>query len=181
MTTYEGKRIILFSAGGHRGSIVPPSNTPAAPKKRRATKMHLRKPVDNRCVVTLGFGAYPPDLQAMKPTADHEGVDFAPPHTIEQASFPIMAAADGNVLYTGFNNRGGYFVILSHITPQNLILTYYMHIEQTTAFRGRNVLAGETIATMGNTGITTGKHLHFGIAIVSLTSLKFIDPAPHFI
>lgn len=143
--------------------------------------MRLRRPVDNRCVITLGYGPYPPELQTIKPTAYHEGIDFAPPHEIKQATFPIMAAADGSVLYTGYNNRGGYFIILSHTTPQNLILTYYMHIEQTTAFRGKTVLAGETIAKMGNTGITTGKHLHFGMAILYLSELRFIDPLPHII
>jgi murein DD-endopeptidase MepM/ murein hydrolase activator NlpD len=100
---------------------------------------------------------------------------------MEKDTIMITAAADGIVLHTGFNTTFGNFIILSHETDQNLTLTFYCHLEKILAFRNTNILQGETIAEMGNTGISTSKHLHFMMATLNPSGIRFINPAPHFI
>ena len=143
--------------------------------------LRLHRPVDPQCVKTLGFGPYPQELITLTGRPFHYGIDFAPPDSLKKDTFKIFAAADGTVLHTGFNLKAGFFIILSHISPQNLLLTYYLHLDKIWTFRGANILQGDIIADMGNTGLSTNKHCHFALAILYLESLNFIDPAPHFI
>jgi len=143
--------------------------------------MKLLKPIPPECVVTLPYGPYPPALVARFGRSFHDGIDFALPHSENAYYIPIRAAADGTILHTGFNPHAGYFVVISHITPQNLALTVYLHLASQTVFRNSVVLAGDIIGHMGNTGDSTDIHLHFGAAIVTLSELRFFDPAQHFI
>jgi len=142
--------------------------------------MHLFHPASHECIVTLGFGPYPKDLIRRFNMRFHFGIDFAPPSNIATKSFFVRAAADGNVLHTGFNTQAGNFVILSHVTPQNLMLSFYFHLEKILTHRGCSVLQNDIIGLMGSTGYSTGKHLHFGLAKLHLSKLEFINPAPYF-
>lgn len=161
-----------------------PSWSPGGPDlyfSKEVTNMRLRQPVSSECVLTLGFGPYPPSLNSIVTTPDHLGLDFAPPKDISNRPYSILASADGIILNTGFNSQAGNFIIISHISPQNLLLSFYHHLERNTTFRGAIVNQGESIAIMGNTGTSTSKHLHFALAILYLQSLHFIDPTHHFI
>lgn len=142
--------------------------------------MLLRRPVELMCLITLHFGPYPPALVPLVHTSFHNAIDFAPPQALKNKTINILAAADGTILNTGFNSAYGNFIIISHITPQNLMLTFYCHLEKIKLFRGSNVLRREKIATMGTTGISTGKHLHFMLATLGPSGINFIDPEPHF-
>lgn len=85
----------------------------------------------------------------------HSGVDFAAP----QGS-PVQAAWDGRVVFNG--ERGGYgrMVVLEH---EGGWRTYYAHNNENTVKVGDQVHAGQTIATVGSSGRSTGPHLHFEI------------------
>ncbi len=85
----------------------------------------------------------------------HTGVDFAC-----SVGTPIKAAADGQVLFAG--NRGGYgiAVILRHRAGYT---TLYGHLSKPLVLTGQFVKAGQTIAKSGNTGRSTGPHLHFEV------------------
>jgi len=143
--------------------------------------MHLVKPTPCDCVKTLKFGTYPLWLQIKYGRIKHLGIDFAPPHSTSDKDIIITAPADGSVLTTGFNPAGGTYLILSHCTHQNTILTLYLHLRYCIKHRGDTVITGDRITVMGSSGKCTAKHLHFGMAILYLTKLKFIDPAPYFI
>ena len=71
-----------------------------------------------------------------------------------------MAAADGVVYETGFNADDGYYVIIQH---ENGELTHYNHCREILVEAGDSVSRGGQIATVGNTGRSTGPHLHFAL------------------
>ncbi|MFD0792262.1 peptidoglycan DD-metalloendopeptidase family protein [Mucilaginibacter litoreus] len=97
----------------------------------------------------------------------HEGIDiFAPKRT------PAIAAANGTVTGVTTNNLGGNVVFMR---PQNEDYTlYYAHLDVQTVQPGQNVITGDTLGLVGNTGNarTTPSHLHFGI----YTGSGAIDP-----
>lgn len=71
----------------------------------------------------------------------------------------VLAAFDGIVRITGYNRRGyGFYVVLRH---ENGLETVYGHLSKIEVKVGQEVKAGEQIALGGNTGRSTGPHLHF--------------------
>lgn len=86
----------------------------------------------------------------------HGGIDFA-----AQAGTPVYAAADGSVLETGTDSEYGNYIIILH---DNGDMTYYTTCDEILAQEGQNVTRGEQIATVGNTGMSTGPHLHFAVS-----------------
>ncbi len=84
----------------------------------------------------------------------HEGIDIrAQRHT------PIVAAAQGRVVFSGWKRGYGRTLILRH---QNL-KTLYAHCQKLLVKKGQWVLKGQTIATVGQTGRASGPHLHFEV------------------
>lgn len=85
----------------------------------------------------------------------HQGLDIA-----ATTGTPIKAVADGTVTYSGTMGGYGKLIIIDH---GNGIQTYYGHCSKLYAKVGEKVTAGEVIAAVGNTGNSTGSHLHFEI------------------
>jgi len=85
----------------------------------------------------------------------HTGIDLA-----ASPGTRIDAAAAGTVLQTGEGEYLGKFVILSH---KDSYTTLYGHCSQILTTAGKSVKKGQIIAKVGNTGRTTGPHLHFEI------------------
>lgn len=123
--------------------------------------------------VTQWYGNIQPD--GMK----HTGNDYA--YTDGTNTFPeVFAAADGVVLYAGdsrnlgwpnpwyfnpdfdrsdaWDSSAGNVLVIKH---GNVAVTTYSHLESWTVKAGQVVRAGQRIATIGNTGNSYGKHLHF--------------------
>lgn len=85
----------------------------------------------------------------------HKGLDIA-----ATIGTPIKAVADGKVTYSGTMGGYGKLIIIDH---GNGIETYYGHCSKLYAKVGEQVTAGDLIAEVGNTGNSTGPHLHFEI------------------
>lgn len=85
----------------------------------------------------------------------HKGLDIA-----AKTGTPIKAAADGTIKYSGTMGGYGNLIIIDH---GNGITTYYGHCSKLYKRKGTKVTAGDLIAAVGNTGNSTGSHLHFEI------------------
>lgn len=85
----------------------------------------------------------------------HNGIDIA-----VVTGTPIKAAADGKVIYSGTNGGYGIMVIVDHGKG---VETRYAHHSRNAVKVGQTVNRGDVIAYSGNTGISTGPHLHFEI------------------
>jgi murein DD-endopeptidase MepM/ murein hydrolase activator NlpD len=86
----------------------------------------------------------------------HRGVDIAAPK-----GSPIGAFAEGTVVFAGRQGGYGKTVVIEHADGRQ---TRYAHAERLMVRAGDVVRAGETIATVGSTGRSTGPHLHFEVS-----------------
>ena len=88
------------------------------------------------------------------PETNHFGIDIAGNHWQSH-----LAADDGVVVYSGWSNSGyGNLIVIDH---GNEWQSLYGHLDSTFVNCGESVFQGATIATMGNTGNSSGSHLHF--------------------
>jgi hypothetical protein len=111
-------------------------------------------------------------------SADHKGVDFVPGY-----GEPIFAVADGMVIEMGSNGGYGNYVKLKHLigNSEGVIeewVTLYAHMKNDSfpegMMIGSVVKSGDTIGAVGNTGMSTGPHLHFELIING----EHVDPLP---
>ncbi len=86
----------------------------------------------------------------------HDGIDISAPE-----GTPVGAAASGTVVYTGEQPGYGFIVLVRHDRPD--LLTLYAHNSAILVKSGERVAAGQPIARVGQTGRTTGPHLHFEV------------------
>lgn len=92
----------------------------------------------------------------------HYGVDFGWNSEYGGKTAPIYSINDGVVIDKGYNNSSGNYVWIKTIINNNTFLHRYLHMERETPLNiGDNVKRGEIIGNMGNTGDSTGNHLHF--------------------
>lgn len=86
----------------------------------------------------------------------HQGIDLA-----ANEGTPIYAADNGTIIYSRFNDGGyGYLIEIDH---SNGYVTYYAHCSKLVANEGDVVAKGDLIGYVGNTGRSTGAHLHFEV------------------
>lgn len=103
-------------------------------------------------------------------TAVHNGIDIA-----SSIGTPIYATAEGIVKFRGNKGRFGNVVILDHIKGYQ---TIYAHLLKICISNGDKVLRGQKIGYLGNTGKSTGPHLHYEVRYFGkpLNPLPFLLP-----
>ncbi|STD21392.1 peptidase M23 [Enterobacter asburiae] len=89
--------------------------------------------------------------------APHRGVDFAMPQ-----GTPVLAVGDGEVVVAKRSGAAGYYVAVRH---GRTYTTRYMHLRKLLVKPGQKVKRGDRIAISGNTGRSTGPHLHYEVWI----------------
>lgn len=99
----------------------------------------------------------------------HTGIDIA-----SRAVTPIYAYKAGVVSYRKWAGGNGYGNLIK-IDHGDGVVTYYAHLSSWDVVEGETVEAGQKIANMGNTGRSTGQHLHFEIRVNGQT----INPLPY--
>lgn len=87
----------------------------------------------------------------------HKGIDIAAPQ-----GTAIVASKGGTVVTATYSSSAGNYIMLYH---GNSTYTVYMHCSSLNVSKGQTVSQGQTIATVGSTGVSTGAHLHFGISV----------------
>ena len=85
----------------------------------------------------------------------HYGMDFVAP-----VGTPVYATADGIVEMAGKNLGYGNYVKINHGYDYE---TAYGHLNSIGVRKGQKVVRGQIIGTVGNTGISTGDHLHYEV------------------
>ena len=94
----------------------------------------------------------------------HKGLDIA-----NAIGTPIVAPANGTVASVGYDKGTGRYIVVDH--GYNL-KTLYGHLNDVYVKKYQKILRGESIATVGNTGRSTGPHLHYEVRI----SNQPVDP-----
>lgn len=87
----------------------------------------------------------------------HKGIDIG-----ASTGSEIVAAAGGSVVTAAYSVSAGNYIMISH---GDGIYTVYMHCSKLLVAAGDAVSQGETIGLVGNTGVSTGSHLHFGVSV----------------
>ncbi len=105
--------------------------------------------------ITSGFGTRVHPILGYSRV--HAGVDFGAP-----IGTPVWAPADGTVLFAGRKGGYGNTVVLRHA---NGYQTLYAHLQSIKVKAGARVHQKAVIATVGNTGLSTGPHLHYGMTL----------------
>ncbi|MDR0807485.1 MAG: murein DD-endopeptidase MepM [Enterobacteriaceae bacterium] len=92
--------------------------------------------------------------------APHKGVDFSMP-----VGSPVLAVGDGEVVVAKFSGAAGNYVAIRHGRQYS---TRYMHLNRILVKPGQKVKRGDRIALSGNTGRSTGPHLHYELWVNEL-------------
>lgn len=111
-----------------------------------------RYPLDGKIRITSNFnpGRRHPITGRVRP---HNGTDFGVP-----VGTKVIAPADGVVDKATYSRSAGYYLVLRH---RGSYSTVYMHLSKINVKPGQRVKMGSVIARSGNTGMSTGPHLHY--------------------
>lgn len=119
----------------------------------------FKKPLSG--IITSEFGEREATIKGM--TTDHKGIDIA-----ANSGTNIKAAMEGTVSVAGENSEYGKFLKILN----GDVMTVYAHCKALNAKSGEKIKLGQTIATVGTTGNSTGPHLHFEIRLEN----RYINP-----
>ena len=122
-----------------RGTIVPPT--------------YIKPIYGGR--LTSGFGGRTAPTKGA--SSNHKGVDWAVP-----IGTTVMASSSGTVARAGWASGYGYVVYINHPDGRQ---TRYGHLSRVLVSPGQYVVQGQAIAFSGNSGVSTGPHLHFEMLI----------------
>lgn len=123
----------------------------ASGEQRRSDQ--LMAPVAGRVTSRFGSRVHP----IFRYSRFHSGVDFS-----GTMGSPVVAAADGQVVGTGWSGGYGRQVRVAH---GGGVLTTYSHLSGFAAAPGTPVRQGEVIGYVGSSGVSTGPHLHFEVRV----------------
>ena len=121
---------------------------------KSATKALMKTPI-NGARLSSGFGMRKHPILGYN--KKHQGVDFAAP-----TGTPIMAAGTGHIEFVGNNGGAGKYIRIKHL---NGYKTSYSHLSKYASGIQKNVKVrqGQIIGYVGNTGLSTGPHLHYEV------------------
>jgi murein DD-endopeptidase MepM/ murein hydrolase activator NlpD len=134
--------------------------------------LKLARPLPNgKGVVSQFFGEHP-EWYKVFGMAGHNGIDYAVP-----IGTPVLAAHSG-IIEIG-NDSKGYGLYVRVVAPE--YVTIYAHLSQVGVAAGTRIAAGFPLGASGNSGNSTGPHLHMGLRVNGMRNpayLGWIDPVP---
>lgn len=178
------------SPGGEEGSeasketepeTAPPTKAPTEAPTKPAASADMIWPVPSCGRISSGYGSRDDPLtgESNGTLSDHHGIDIALPGGA-LAGADIVAAAGGEVVIARASASAGNWIVLYH---GNSTYTVYMHCQKLLVSAGEKVKQGQTIGLVGNTGWSTGAHLHFEVRVggfstsaYSRNPLNYVSP-----
>ena len=143
----DEQRAAQQQSGGSSGSSEPQYYTPSGGS--------YMWPATQGSRISSYFG--PRSSPTAGASSNHKGIDIG-----ASAGADIIAAADGTVTAASYSSAAGNYVMIDH---GGGLYTVYMHASSLLVSPGQTVSAGDVIAKVGSTGISTGSHLHFGVSL----------------
>ncbi|MEM7130590.1 MAG: M23 family metallopeptidase [Chloroflexota bacterium] len=176
----DGERIgwVAEAAGGNQLLIDAPK-LPGTDIPDKATHTYLGSPTDRVFAIGQLWGENPQFYNRFAPGGvpllGHNGIDYFTP-----VGSNLISVDNGTVLVVGNDPNGfGIYVIISHAWGQSI----YAHMSRASVQRGQSVGRGTGLGQSGNTGTSTGPHLHFAIRINPFSTSDgwggFRDPLPY--
>lgn len=139
--------------------LKPAVSVPLHPAHEKL-KMGFSYPISGQIQYSSGFGIrFHPILKQLKL---HAGVD------IKAYYEPVLSIAAGIIKTVAWGEREGIYIVITHGDFESV----YAHLSKALVLPGQQVTVAETIAISGNTGMSSGAHLHFGMKYKG----KFFDP-----
>lgn len=160
----EGQELTITEA-----TVMSPLSAPVTQQRDDydlITYTPVQYPLNPGTTVTAGFGHRSAPCAGC--STNHSGVDWTPGY-----GTPIEAIADGVVVAMPMSDWGVYVVIQHQIDGQTVYSGYAHMIRGSNAAIGTTVHRGDVIGRVGNTGPTSGTHLHFSIIV---GNRQFVDP-----
>jgi peptidoglycan hydrolase CwlO-like protein len=130
---------VSSSGGSHASS----SNVPPV------TSGAFMRPANGPITSGFGYRSFDGEL--------HPGIDIGKRGSV----VPVVAAADGYVFRSYFSSSYGNVIFITHAINGQVYTTVYAHLDARLVGEGQRVHKGQLIGYMGNTGESTGPHLHF--------------------
>lgn len=138
--------IVIIPDGEMPATPIPPKSTKGTPNKYSGPSI-------------AGYYTYPaPGTHKSQGLHGHNGVDMA-----GSIGLPIRAAADGVVIVSNFGGWGGGYGNYIVVKHSNGTQTLYGHLSRINVSVGQSVDQGQAIGALGNSGKSTGPHLHFEV------------------
>jgi len=107
-------------------------------------------------------GVVTSEFREVRLTHIHKGIDIS-----NYTGTPVRATANGTVIAVGTSGNFGKRIMIYHGTDENgtTYVTVYAHLSEFKVEVGEKVSQGDLIGLMGNTGVSTGTHLHYEVRI----------------
>lgn len=165
----------VVARDGYTVTAAPPPKPkprPVLAATSSRTSASLQWPVPAGTRIASPFG--PRSSPCSGCSSFHEGVDFSAP-----SGAPVHAIASGVVVQANSYDSGalGVYVAIRHVIEGQVIVSAYAHMQvgSMNLGIGAPVSVGQVIGRVGNTGASTGTHLHFEIRLGGTTP---VDPIP---
>jgi murein DD-endopeptidase MepM/ murein hydrolase activator NlpD len=131
----------------------------------RNNNLHFIWPIQGRISSEFGWREHP----LTQERDYHRGLDIA-----VSTGSPVYSAEKGIVTYSGWSKGYGRLIIIQH---RNNTKTYYAHNLRLLVKQGDKIRQGKIIALSGNSGVSTGPHLHFEVKVnnQSIDPLKYLN------
>lgn len=159
LVSNDAERVATLLGGLERASLMQVA----------AAKLPLARPVHSAFRFTSGFGVRRDPKNGR--SRMHAGTDFA-----ASRGTPIYTTADGVVIFAGWQSGYGRVIKIRHAFGFE---TVYGHLNATRVKVGQRVARDDRIGDMGNSGRSTGSHLHYEIRLNGkpLNPMKYIEAA----
>ncbi len=145
----------LFMAGFNTKEVVAFNDTPSLLETLPSPPISFISPVKTEDIKRISSGFGPARNPFTNDMDFHNGIDL-----VAKSGTKVLASAEGKVEISKSSAQNGNYIVLKH---EDAYSTKYLHLEDRVVKAGDKVQKGQLIGHVGNTGKSTGPHLHFEV------------------